>query len=245
MTTGTARRAPPAEWRALPLEAHALLADVPLHDVTGIELPGGGTGRTLGDLRALVPADGMLGASGISRALFALRFWLGRVFGWDRSRHAHPETSYLPRVSEELRGRSEIAPGTMESGFRLLYLLPHESVAEIRNATVHAFLCAALRPAPAGYRLYWGIYVKPTSRFTLLYMALIEPFRRFLVYPAIFRRLRRAWMGRYPAATETPAPGRSAGYIEDRAHGPGGTKNPEDSGDRQEQERGRGRVVGE
>jgi hypothetical protein len=28
-------------------------------------------------------------------------------------------------------------------------------------------------------------------------MALIEPFRRFLVYPALFARLRRAWIARY------------------------------------------------
>jgi hypothetical protein len=30
-----------------------------------------------------------------------------------------------------------------------------------------------------------------------IYMALIEPFRRFIVYPALLRRLRRAWSERY------------------------------------------------
>jgi hypothetical protein len=30
-----------AEFRALPLETHALLEDVPLEDVTAIDLPGG------------------------------------------------------------------------------------------------------------------------------------------------------------------------------------------------------------
>jgi hypothetical protein len=30
-------------------------------------------------------------------------------------------------------------------------------------------------------------------------MAVIEPFRRFLVYPSLLRRLRREWVRRYAA----------------------------------------------
>jgi Protein of unknown function (DUF2867) len=190
-------RVPLAEFRALPLEVHALLQDVPLQDVSAIDLPGGGPSRTLSDIRALIPSGDLLRANPVTHALFGLRLWLGRVFGWDRPELDGAETSYLPRVSKALRARSSVAPGTMEGGFRLLYLLGGESLAEIRNATVHAFLCAALRPSPDGYRLYWGIYVKPTSWLTPIYMALIEPFRRFLVYPAMFARLRRAWIARY------------------------------------------------
>jgi hypothetical protein len=73
-------------------------------------------------------------------------------------------------------------------------------VSEIQNATVHAFLCQALREADAGYRLYWGIYVKPVSRFTPLYMALIKPFRHLVVYPAILGQLRAAWRRKYETA---------------------------------------------
>jgi hypothetical protein len=90
-----------------------------------------------------------------------------------------------------------VQPGTIEGGFRLLYLVEQESLAEIRNATVHAFLCAALRARPGGYRLYWAVYVKPSSWLTPVYMALIEPFRRFIVYPAMLGRVRRAWTARY------------------------------------------------
>jgi hypothetical protein len=190
-------RVPLAEFRALPLEAHALLDDVALRDVSAIDLPGGGTSRTLSDIRALIPIGGLLRATPVTRALFGLRMWLGRVFGWDRPEFDSPGASYLPRVSDDLRARSAVAPGTMEGGFRLLYQLGGESLSEIRNATVHAFLCAALLPSQDGYRLYWGIYVKSTSWLTPIYMALIEPFRRFLVYPATFARLRRAWIARY------------------------------------------------
>jgi hypothetical protein len=91
----------------------------------------------------------------------------------------------------------------MEGGFRLLYLVEQESLAEIRNATVHAFLSTALVERPSGYRLYWAVYVKPSSWLTPLYMALIEPFRRFIVYPAMLGRVRRAWTSRYPRPITT------------------------------------------
>jgi hypothetical protein len=190
------RVAPPA-FEALPLEAHALLKDVPLRDVTAIDLPGGGKGRTIADLRSLVPIRGLMETNPITRALVRLRLWLGRTFRWDQPEHDRPDESYLSRVSDTLRSRSAVPPGTMQMGFRLLYQLEGESLSEIRNATVHAFLCEALREQGDGYRLYWGIYVKPVSPLTPVYMALIEPFRRFLVYPAMSRRLRREWIARH------------------------------------------------
>jgi len=188
-----------AQFRALPLDVHTALGDVPLKDVSVVDLPGGGPGRTLSDVRALIPPGQILRANPAVRALFALRLWLGRVLGWDGPEHDRPEMSYLSRVSEAQRERSVVPSGTMEGGFRLLYLLGQESLAEIRNATVHAFLCAALCERPGGYRLYWAVYVKPASWLTPVYLAFIEPFRRFVVYPALLGRIRRAWIARYRA----------------------------------------------
>lgn len=182
---------------ALPLQAHAVLRDVPLRDVSAVDLPGGGPGRTIGDVRALIPPGDLLSANPLARALFAFRLWIGRVLGWDRPQHDLSEHSYLARVSEAVRVRSLVTPGTPERGFRLLYVLERESLAEIRNATVHAFVCAALCERPDGYRLYWAVYVKPTSWLTPVYMAMIEPFRRFIVYPALLGRVRRAWAETY------------------------------------------------
>jgi Protein of unknown function (DUF2867) len=88
-----------------------------------------------------------------------------------------------------------------------LYVLERESLAEVRNATVHAFLASVLTATPGGYRLYWAVSVHPVSRLTLLSMALIEPFHRCLVYPAIFRRIRRAWEERYTRSLDPPASG--------------------------------------
>lgn len=193
---GDVMRVDVAQFRKLPLEVHAILENVPLKDVSAVDLPGGGPGQTLSDVRALISTRDLLGANPVARALFAFRLWLGRVFGWDRPRHDPPQSSFLSRVAPPLQERSLVQPGTMEGGFRLLYLIEKESLAEIRNATVHAFLCAALCERPDGYRLYWAVYVKPMSWLTPLYMALIEPFRRFIVYPAMLGRIRRAWTAR-------------------------------------------------
>jgi hypothetical protein len=190
-------RVSPEPFLALPLEVHGLLADVPLHDVSVVELPGGGPDRTLADVRALMRAGEQRRVNPVVRFLFGLRRLLGRAFGWDTAAHERPDLSYLSRITPELASRSHEPPGTVDGAFRVLYLLDREGVQEIRNATVHAFLAYALEAIPAGYRLYWAIYVKPVSWLTPIYMAVIEPFRRFLVYPALLGRLRRAWIERY------------------------------------------------
>jgi len=190
-------RVPVEEFRCLSLEAHSILTGVPLRDVTAIDLSGGGEGRTLADVRALLAGSWESGARGLVAALFALRSWIGRRLGWDEARHDRPEASYLSHVPPSVRARSVIAPGSPDGVFRTLYALDGESVSEIRNATVHAFLCAALVPRAAGYRMYWAVYVQPVSRWTPIYMALIEPFRRFVVYPSLFARIAKRWRHRY------------------------------------------------
>ncbi len=137
-------RTPPSDYLALDLRAHDIMRGVPLHDVSVVDLPGGGAGRTLAEVRALM--EGM--PSGVVVAA-------------------------------------------------LMYQFPREMLAEIRNSTVHAFLSTAIVPAPGGYRFYWAVYMKPMSWFTRWYLAAIEPFRRFLVYPSMLRRIRAAWIARY------------------------------------------------
>jgi Protein of unknown function (DUF2867) len=189
-------RVPPAEYLHLRLRAHELLRDVPLYDVTVADLPGGGTGRSVADIRALASTAA---PSRLAKALFGLRFFLGRVFGWDRERMS-PERSMLVRLSERDRRDSEITPGTADGPFLVLYQFPGEALAEIRNATVHGFLCTALARTTTGYRMYWGVYVRPVSWLTRPYLVAIEPFRRFIVYPAMLRRIRRAWIAAFGAA---------------------------------------------
>ena len=190
-------RIPHAEFLALDLEVHALLHDVPLRDVSAIDLPDGGDGRTIGDVRRLMNA-GALESTRSVRALVGLRHVLGRIFHWDREQ---PEPGYAHRLSDDQRRRSLSPSGTMSGPLRLIYEFPYEMVGEARNATVHAFSCIALRRRADGYRLYWAIYVENVAAFTPVYMAAIEPFRRFVIYPSVLKSIRARW-------TSRPATGR-------------------------------------
>ena len=188
-------RVSPAEFLALDLEVHALLRDVPLRDVSAVDLPDGGK-RTLADVKRLLQL-GRERPRGLAGALVRLRRWIGRLLDWDLPRS---EPLSVNRLTDDLRCRSLVPSGTLDGPFKILYALPFESLAELRNATVHAFACMALVPRAGGYRFYLAVYVEAVSRFTPIYMAAIEPFRRFVVYPAMGARLRAAWQAAYPRA---------------------------------------------
>jgi Protein of unknown function (DUF2867) len=184
--------AEPSEFRRLDLRCHTLLDDVPLHDVWAIPLNGGGPDRTMLDVRAVAPLNRRSPNLAV-RGLVTLRLALGRLLGWDEERHDASAQSYVHRLTDDDRARSRILPGTKEGLFRALYVFPDEAVYEVRNATVHAFLASALVARSGGYLLYWAIYVKPVGRLTPVYLALITPFRRFIVYPALIRDVQAAW----------------------------------------------------
>jgi len=192
-----AGRTDPRAFRGLELRVHSLLDDVPLHDVWAAPLANGGPGRTIRDVRAVFSGDRVTGASGGVRSLFAVRALLGRLFGWDRERPERAGLSYLARLTEADRSKSLVAPGSRDGPFRTLYVFPNEAVSEVQNATVHAFSALALIERTDGYTLYWAIYVKPGSHLTRLYMAVIDPFRRLIVYPVLLRSLQTAWSSTY------------------------------------------------
>ena len=189
-------RATLEEYERIELRAHSLLEGVPLHDVWRVDLPGGGPGRTLLDVRHLLSAEPVTAASPAVRLLFGLRVWLGRLFGWDREAPRASGESRVDRLSPAERASSLVAPGTPEGPFRVVFVSPRESISEIRNATVHAFSVFALIEDAPDYHLYWSIYVQPVGRITAWYMRLIDPFRRAIIYPAILRGIRDAWARR-------------------------------------------------
>jgi Protein of unknown function (DUF2867) len=189
-------RLDPDEFRARPLRVHALLHDIPLEDAWAVPLSGGGAGRTVQDVRAVMLA-GRETAPAVVRGLFRLRRRIGALFGWDDQRPAWNAASYADRLSPEDRTRSLVAPGTPDGSFRLLYRFEDEQLGELRNATVQAFASLPIRQTSGGYLAYLGVFVQPVHRFTKLYMAAIAPFRRLVVYPAIIRKVQRAWAERY------------------------------------------------
>jgi hypothetical protein len=189
-------RIDPGEFRARPRRVHALLDDVPLEDVWAIRLLGGGAGRTIQDVRDVFGAA-VAAAPAAVKGLFLLRGRMGALLGWDRRRPGWTTESYGHRLSPADRARSIVAPGTPEGRFSLLYRFDDEELSELRNATVHAFLSLSIRPTADGYLAYLAIYVQPVHRLTKLYMRAIAPFRRVIVYPAIVRKMQRAWAERY------------------------------------------------
>jgi hypothetical protein len=186
-------RASPTEYLALELRAHDMLQHVPLYDVSVVELPGGGAGRSIADVRAL---DSAAPPSRIASALYGLRQLLGRVFGWDDVR-IETKYSLAGLLSERDRSESQVPAGAPDGPFRVLYRFRNEQLSEIRNAIVHGYVCTALIPTATGYRLFLAVYVLPVSWLTGPYLIAIEPFRRFLLYPAMLRRIRRAWLEKY------------------------------------------------
>jgi hypothetical protein len=188
-------RIEPGEFRARPLRVHALLHDVPLEDAWAAPLTGGGAGRTVQDLWAVM-VEGFGAAPAMVRGLFWLRARIGVLFRWDRLRAAWDAESYTNRLSPADRAQSRVAPGTRDGGFSHLYRFEDEQLSELRNSTVHAFVSLSIRPAPGGYLAYLGVYVRPVHRFTGLYMTAIAPFRRLVIYPALIRTMQRAWVQR-------------------------------------------------
>ena len=189
--------ADPTEYRQLDLRVHSLLAGVELHDVWLLELEGGGPGRTIEDLRRCFTPQTVTTANAAVRTLFAIRRWLGRLYGWDREVQDWRKELYVNRLNDEDRARSLVAPGTEDGLMQIIYVFPFESLSEVRNATVHAFSCFALRPTMTSYRLYWAIYVRPIGPWTSTYMRIIDPFRRAVVYPAVLDRVKRTWSVNY------------------------------------------------
>jgi len=63
--------------------------------------------------------------------------------------------------------------------------------------TVHAAAMSALQKTDIGYRFYFAVYVQRVSWITAISMALIDPFRRWIVYSAIFKQIERSWTAHF------------------------------------------------
>jgi len=190
-------RISPREFLDLPLRVHSFLKDVPVHDVWAVDLPGGHQGITLCEFRHGVRTQGWKTIPSTTKALLGLRIVLGRIFRLDAQTSAQKLASYIRFLPQDDRERSLVPPGSKESFFDVVYSFENEMLLEVVNATVHAFSSQALTRALGGYRLYWAIYVKPVGWITRTYMALIDPFRRWIVYPQLLSRMRQDWVRLY------------------------------------------------
>jgi len=180
------------EFERLPLRVHDFLAGVPLHDVWVVDLPRTRPGITLDEF--LRTASGrQFTLSAIARSLLNLRLLVGRLLGWDREPAATAWETFATRLTTADRSKSLVPAGTREGLFRVVYRFENEQLLELINRTAHAAALGALLETANAYPFYFGVYVRSVSRYTPVYMALIDPFRKLVVYPSLLRSVRANW----------------------------------------------------
>ncbi len=180
------------EFERLPLRVHDFLAGVPLHDVWAIDLPRARSGITLDQLLRTASAC-LLTPSPVVRALLNIRLFVGRLLGWDREPASTAWETFATRLTTADRSRSLVSAGTREGLFHVVYRFENEQLLELINRTAHAAALSALVETENAYRFYFGVYVRNVGRFTPVYMALIDPFRKLIVYPSLLRSVRASW----------------------------------------------------
>ena len=187
-------RLPDTAQTSRPWRIHELTRDFRLEDVWALPTPGGRE-----DFPQLVRLTASFDPSRSSfrplRVLFAIRWKLGELLGWDR-----PDAGVGARVPS-LRNRlsadlleTASRPEFQALPFSPLYVIDCEMAAEIANRTVHGVMHIGWVPDCAGgYRGQMAVYVKPNGLKGEAYLAAIKPFRHLVVYPAMLRELGRRW----------------------------------------------------
>jgi Protein of unknown function (DUF2867) len=192
-------RLPDTAHTSRPWRIHELTYDFRLEDVWALPTPGGpddfprlvqGFPRLV---RGIGSGDPSRGSARAARTLWAIRWKLGGLLGWDG-----PDTGLGSRVPT-LRDRLPVDLRDAPSGpdlhrFTSLYLLDDEWAAEIANRTVHGVLHIGWVPdRTGGHRGQMAVLVKPNGLLGTAYMAAIRPFRHLVVYPAMLKGIEREW----------------------------------------------------
>lgn len=187
-------RLPNTEHTSRPWRIHELTRDFALEDVWALPTPGGPDDfhRLVEGMAAGDPSEA---ASPAVRALFAIRWKLGELLGWDA-----PEDGLGARVPTlrerlpaDLRDRPA-GPDFDALPFDPLYLLGDEWAGEIANRTMHGVMHLGwVADGHGGHRGQMAVLVKPNGLLGHAYMAAIRPFRHVLVYPPMLRQIGREW----------------------------------------------------
>jgi hypothetical protein len=187
-------RLPNSAHTSRPWRIHELTRDFRLEDLWA--LPGGGGPDDFPRLVQMIASlDPSRSSSCAVRALFAIRWKIGALLGWDG-----PDAgvgSRVPTLRDRLPADLREAPSGPDFEalpFTSLYLLDDEWAAEIANRTMHGIMHIGWVPDPTGcFRAHMAVYVKPNGVFGTAYMAAIRPFRHLIVYPSMLRAAGRTW----------------------------------------------------
>jgi Protein of unknown function (DUF2867) len=204
-------RLPNSAHESRPWRIREIAPDFILEDVWALPTPGG-AGDFPALLELMASSDPANSSSLPTRVLWRIRDRLGRLFdlggisappgsgpgaaGGDLPIPGTSETSLAERLPDDLRNTaSDLDFGSLP--FVPLYRTDVEFAAELSNRTVHAAMHLAWVEQDEGrYQGQMAVYVKPRGAFGRGYMALIKPFRHWIVYPALLRGTERAWQAR-------------------------------------------------
>jgi len=182
-------RLPNRAHASQPWRIHEFTRDFRLEDVW--QLPGtGGSDDFPRLVQGIVSADPSKGSSGATRILFAIRWKVGELLGWD-----DPDAglgSRVPTLRERLPPDLRDAPGPAFDAlpFNPLYLTEDEFAAEIANRTMHGVMHIGRVADPTdGFHARMAVLVRPNGLLGNAYMLAIRPFRHLIVYPAMMRRM--------------------------------------------------------
>ena len=187
-------RLPDNAHTSRPWRIHELTPDFRLEDVWALPTPGGRD-----DFPRLVQyvasRDPSRSSSGVARVLFAIRWKVGELLGWDS-----PDAGIgarVPTLRDRLPGDLREASPDLDFDalpFRPLYMTDDEFAAEIANRTVHGVIHLGwVLDRDGGYRGQLAVLVKRNGLLGAAYMAAIAPFRHVLVYPSMLREIEGAW----------------------------------------------------
>jgi hypothetical protein len=188
-------RLPDTAHTACSWRIHEVAPDFQLEDVWALPTPGGPDDfpRLVQQIASFDPSRS---SNWAVRLLFAMRWRMGELLGWD-----DPETGLDSQVStlrDRLPSDLRDAPGPQARGapFRSLYLIDDEWAAEIANRTIHGVLHLGWVRDGNRYRGQMAVLVKRHGLLGAVYMSAIKPFRHLIVYPAMMGEIDRAWRGR-------------------------------------------------
>jgi hypothetical protein len=176
-----------------PWRIHEFTSDFRLEDVWA--LPGiGGPDDFPRLVQMIVSQDPSRSSTSAVRWLFAIRWKIGELLGWDgpNAGLGSRVPTLRDRLPEDLRETPR--PDFPALPFTSLYLLEDEFAAEIANRTTHAVMHIGRVPDDAGaFRAQMAVLVKPNGLLGNAYVAAIKPFRHLIVYPALMREGQRDW----------------------------------------------------
>jgi hypothetical protein len=185
---------PTTAYTSRPWRIHELTPDFRLEDVWALPTPGGPDDfpRLVQQMASGEPSQS---DSRVARGLWAIRWKLGELLGWDGP--GGGRGSERPTLRDRLPADLRDAPAGPEfelAPFTSVYLLEDEWAAEIVNRTVHGIMHIGwVRDETGGYRGEMAVLVKPNGLLGDVYMALIRPFRHLIVYPPLMREIEREW----------------------------------------------------